>query len=56
LITISLKLDGSYMFRSTTIIRELAIVPGYSYIHIKTSGKHSTQYTRHTGTCCHTTA
>ena len=24
----TLKLDGSYMFRSTTIIRELAIEPG----------------------------
>ena len=27
------------MFRSTTIIRELAIEPGYSYIDIKTFGK-----------------
>ena len=27
------------MFRSTTIIRDLAIVPGYSYIDIKTFGK-----------------
>ena len=27
-ITIYIKLDGSYMFRSTTIIRELAIEPG----------------------------
>jgi len=25
---LTLKLDGSYMFRSTTIIRELAIEPG----------------------------
>jgi len=28
LITIYIKLDISYMFRSTTIIRELAIEPG----------------------------
>ena len=28
LITICIKLDGSYTFRSTTIIRELAIEPG----------------------------
>jgi hypothetical protein len=28
LIKIYIKLDGSYMFRSTTIIRELAIDPG----------------------------
>ena len=28
LITIYIQLDGSYMFRSTTIIRELAIEPG----------------------------
>jgi len=28
LIKIYVKLDRSYMFRSTTIIRELAIVPG----------------------------
>jgi len=28
LIKIYIKLDGSYMFRSTTIIRELAIEPG----------------------------
>ena len=27
------------MFRSTTIIRELAIEPAYSYINIKTFGK-----------------
>ena len=38
-LVISLKLDGSYMFRSTTIIRELAIEPGQRYIDIKTFGK-----------------
>jgi len=35
----TLKLDGSYMFRSTTIIRELAIEPGWSYTDIKTFRK-----------------
>jgi len=34
-----LKLDGSYMFRSRTVIRELAIEPGKSYINIKTFSK-----------------
>jgi hypothetical protein len=32
----TLKLDGSYMFRSTTIIRQIEIEPGWSYIDIKT--------------------
>ena len=32
----TLKLAGSYMFRSTTIIRELVIEPGWSYIDMKT--------------------
>ena len=32
-------LDGSYMFRSTTIIRELAIDPGQNYVDIKTFSK-----------------
>ena len=39
LIKIYIELDGSYMFRSTAIIRELAIEPGWSYIDIKTFSK-----------------
>ena len=35
----TLKLDGSYMFRSTIIIRELEIETGKSYIDIKTFSK-----------------
>ena len=38
-ITIYVKLDGCYMFRSTTIIRELATEPGESYTHIETFSK-----------------
>jgi len=35
----TLKLDGSYMFRSTTIIRELAIEPGWIILILKHSVK-----------------
>jgi len=40
----TLKSDGSYMFRSTTIIRELAIEPGLSYIGIQTFSKVKSQF------------
>jgi len=39
LITVYIKLDGSYMFQCMTIIRELAIEPGQSYVDIKTFSK-----------------
>jgi len=44
------------MFRSTTIIRDLAIEVPAGNIVGALYHKHSTQYTRHSMTCCHTTA
>jgi len=56
----TLKLDGSYMFRSSTIIRELAIEPGWSYIDIKTFSTVTSLFVmRWCGSMsctCHTTA